>query len=1809
MLLHAQFRASSPGLCFLPLDANEVTHVIYIMGLSVTTIALSAIAIALCFVIWQVWRLKSAAGLSTMPIAVSASSLKAEAGKLQAAVGVDDEQALAMASASLEYAMLQRELESALGDLTLKYDALSAKLPALESSTATALDAVTQSKDSIATMIESIKKDMQSNLDILASSVSAAAGESKLAADHVQSLLSKEASRLDHFVETMTSIQAGLLDLRGSVPSSDYVLRLSDSLAEYRKQADTQLAGLRRDVDAASQRLDSVGGSEVGAHEATAAALRDYIMSNDYKNTEISGRLQAYISNQYDVNVKVQANIDRVALMLGDMSAYNGAAVSEVLAKTNSLVSRLETDTSAIQAKLAALTKANDSMGDVAVLKDGFVSYAPALKLLRTADGLMRGARFKAGADVDYLSQLYRTYDAARRGVEGSDLRTSPSNLRDIVGPMLVYIQYLDLPVDKATRLSELMSTAAQLIEDTSKIKTIADYLGNVQLATGALSASDFVRSEDIESLKTTVKAINTMVGDVSSPGSSSLIDSVASLVKTTADLSEDSTTKGDQLVSLQSDMAKASAALQSMAQYHAMVQSMQGDIVMLMDRTGTGTILAPNLSAAVESIWAEMRTQQQSNTSASSALTALKQIVGTFNVDPSGNTMPADAALAAMSGDLVSVVSGLKKTIEYQSRQFGGFRSEDFNQLTLVQLLQSLQTRITGTEVSSLAQTKSIQSMTAALGDVASLKTALMGSDDATTPGLLKRVVDVEKTIVAALARLDVVEADADRGSSLNASVIEVVNQMLPIFNDFKDKIGPLPKGYATFGAAIAANDAESAGHSDNIYGLIQRTLEMKAQLSDLSVQQLASSASVADAVDKASSALAATSSLSASLSSNTSTLQSLVSTAAKLQQTQFATQLAPVLASFIAGYANVAEFVESRVPSARATLVQMAEVQGLLSSFVEWGSNDILAFKMLQMHKGVVAIFVATKSYLDAGSKIDPVNQSAMGMAMYSYYIHMNTPLTDYMDVMTRWTDQSPTWLALASVRARVTDLEPIVSSLGKEVSALQSQLGAFESSDGTVGARLVGLRRSLDVVGTWTPTTLDATLAAAVSRTLDASSLNQAEINSLKGVIGSFSSSDPAISNQLKTASKSIEDIQSGKASVQSVTDLKAALDGVVQTIGAYNGSLATDIASIQGQLLALGDISGFTGGTSIKSSLDSLRSSIDALADTMTPTMALLLVSAIRAINGLVANETNYTSVAQVHRSAVRHWSDTASVLDLDQLRAWNPRMANLNSVATLEALRSMFESETRAALAQYASDGGAASNLRTALPFILGTMENRSVQSELASANQVTKALAARVTTLESGPGADRLQALLAMLKSSSSAIQMALPRMTSDYNFPMRTLVSNLAAMDAEIGKFQPSMTNDSMFDAIGVSYREIASRGSSNGIMTGVTAEAAYVQPFIDSFLANAAIVLGNSTALVRLRGAVRSLGVYTGTASVAADLAATMAGLTSATNSISSLNVSVADMAQRLATVEAGITNMQAATLPAVSEAGAMTSTPVVLPGESRSSLYALCYIKDGNIVSESYPSGYTGTRRKTTTSGISIRSLLELCHAYPENVSATYVAIAIQALTLPANTQWGAGDAYAYLLAVRGNTVTNLFSSIDSIPTTVFTGTAAGATSGVGSIGHLPPQKQVAMTAADIVRLIESTRLATLKRRDGNTIGIEIFVNISATDSIRTGATIPAKTASFSVMPIAAVAGLPMIEPSTVLNLSKHGLIVPNTPANTMPTMTSTSSSGISTMLSTCPDNAYMCGMSYTLGGSTIPLSVRYITPHCCAFSPVR
>lgn len=1576
-------------------------------------------------------------------------------------------------------------------------------------------------------------------------------------------------------------------------------------------QLATVLRPLNANIANFKTTLDGMSGF---VHETILNFLAEY---DDPNLAKVRKSLEDYITSQGLVMKEVSDGLSKLKEWMGDMTAYNNSSVVDTFKTVNAAIAKMDVDTTDLKAKVNELANIQAELGDVDKVRKGFVSYTSAIKMLRSADKIMSAHRLRQESSAQWATPILKKYREDLDRLEGMDTRIAPSMLLTVITNMESYRQYLEFDNAREDNIavSDFLTTAKSIVDETSKIKTISDYLANIQLAVGGLTASGNVTKTSIAAISTTLSALQTVVGDMESPGAGSLAESIKSLTAAVADLkgvdastattlaslkTKQSTTE-EKLAEVSSKLEASASTLQKLAGTADSINYLQSEITLLMDRTGVpGAIYGKNLSAAVENIWAELNTWRTNVGNFTQDIRNLKEIMGILAVKQNGQTVSVQEALESMSGNVVNTLAELSDNQQRQSAAFGRYSKDEFNQRTLVDTIKDIDKRLASTESSALSQATSVTKLTNALGDISALKIALSGFDAAppyTTNGLLTRVSKLEASVLDHLDKINESTRLIDQLTTSSNSVSGIVTSMLPFFQKYKDIMGEVPSRYKTFGDAVSGTIIDATYASNTASKAMQDVVSMRDDIASKGAAIIANSDAIADLKAKAANALSQQTTLGLALTSTDDSLKNVIGAVDTIQQRSFVKDLSIALDGLIRGYDSMYWFVDQYAPSAKPAIALARDVQALLPGFVEWSANPVLATKLVEMHKLLSDTFSRLGASIKAGETIETVNTPIINTHVKNLWLAWGEPFDRYSAVSKAWLDKSPLWLQLPGLSSRVKSTEDIVSGLSANTKVILDRLGSFADSDPTIKKTLDGIVDSIKLIGTWTPTTVDPTLVSAISRVSSKAIVSESDILSLKTIIGSFTSTDVSIKTALDDINAAISKLQSNSADKNSVDMLSQSLEKILLVVGSYNGNIGSDIARINRSINLLGDLSTLPSSATVASELTALKTSIADIGDKIAPVM---IENMAWSINRLREVATEITALSYYDRTQSAQISDMVYNIDglsLDAIKTWSLRQANTSVTKYMLSLKTAYDKSGRSALdhfSSYASLKGVSliiTYLDKWLPFILGTANNKSVDVTLIDMQATSEALAKRIASLETGSGSSRISTDMASLKKLSGRVQTAMTGMDMQtYNWQLKAMVANLVRLDGLVDGFHNGMVGDDLLDAISTSVKELSSIGST---IMPLPTQYAYVQAAIDEFKALGKTLVGDGSIYWRVKGLTKSIGTYSGVASISIDLAKAIVDISTIQTSIYAMQTTSTNIDTRLTTAEATLKNLiaeKAATNTASAGGIAMKSPDIVIPKDTRTSVVAVFTITDGVIVSESYPPGYTLVKYQNASNAISVNRVIELARLDPNNIGCSYFAMYASPMKYRPYTATGSNEIYHYVAHSKGNTKYVRYDEASSITTAYGTSIQAPVAS-----------KQVTMQGPDLIRFINSAVMATLKNKPNATVFAEMQIWLAnpTTSKIAAGATIPSVSAEWRVSPVeSSIDGIPVIEPTGVLNLQQYGIIMPNITAPVKPITWTTSTSTSTTTEQTCPYNSYMCGMLTNPNGSN--------TIRCCAFS---
>jgi hypothetical protein len=1506
----------------------------------------------------------------------------------------------------------------------------------------------------------------------------------------------------------------------------------------------------------------------------------DYVFSNNSYTQKLNDKVESYINQNYLAIKNINDSIDIIKYGMGDIRLLNGVDMTSTLLDIKKQLNVYDGDHIVLNKLKADFDNMEGNIGnimDINSLKDGFYNHIKILNRLEDVENILKNAKIV----IDNSNANYTKYKANKAAFKGlnNTKREQMFLINDTIESLEKYISSLTLSDNNKNIIRDLINISKNELYEINGKDTLVSYLNNIQLTTGQLWSDSNSKDVKINNIENSLNLMTGVVGEVSLLNKNSIVDSIQKIQLDVRKLNDIGIETSDNLNSFKNSVSTEVKKIGDVIKYNSIVDTLVGDVQVLMNRTGTGNIRYKDLATSAENLYNDLQTQTGILSSANKDISSIKSILGNYVV-------------AEQGGDVAQILKDMNTNLKYLYSNLGSYRKDDFNQMTVETLLKDITNRINGVELFSLNNKNTSRDLADIISKVSDLKT-FVGSGIGNT-SLVDRINNIELKLVDLV---NITNSSNDQQTNMKKSI--------DYLNKNSDEIRPLIANFSVYLESIenikpvgpnisqsiinlfnsTTSNIDSIGKVSNLVDTLSK--DVNKTISD-QIQSSTKLNELYSSLDKVNTNII---SINDKLFSQKISLDDVKSKIDLISQVSFLPKLIKPLSDISKSYPLLKIEIDALVPSAGETVRQINLFLDKYKSdimLVEWQANYEFYSYISKIQKGLTEMYAAMESKIKFGATVDSFNQTDMNklvpMYMYNYF---NEPFLQYLKVMSEWVENTPIWYQLGKNTDDVDNINKSITTFNNDILFLKTYKGNMET-------QVNGIVTKLNNIGNWNPITMNSTLSDSLINLISKNISMESTLNNIQTITGSLKDINyPNISSavvDLLSKAKSIEDKQIiNSKDIESIKDSSSKL---LSGIGQYNGNLLTDITSIKQNL------------TDVESEIDTnfngISSRLDKVESDLKYSTIATLINNIQILARFDPRAIIYDTITEYHKTQVSSIPQLAKDININTLTTWKPLFLNIDTVVKLRNLLNglALDKLPMISMLEYQKVNNfiylTTVNTKSAIESLIGVESEKNIQTHVVEILDNYKLLSDKVSSIQTSSGVtgDQVASNIMNLKLIIIDIMKYKQRLVQTNQ--VIAIVNNLNLLSIEIDKYKTGFVNDSFFDLLKDTITKMNNNSVFNGNYTGADESSILMSRLSKPFLTFSNEIFNNTNQTIpeRLRQLWSKAGTYTGV-SIQEDINDLNTKLTSLTNSFNTFNINTSDtlisLDNRIKSLESDIINIKTAT----ASTGGSTNLSIpetILPSISvtNGTYYALCTIQNGNIVSESYPSTYTGTKLSIN---MSIANMEQCILNNPTNTSISYVAFYIQKYRTPTKFTLGSSEGIIqkYLLS----------SSLNSQPDTIsFNGGSDTSAGNENNLSEVQVSFGTPHNPLVALNLINSAKYITLKARDNSKITFRFTVVIKSTISIPEH-----KVNSIDKMftinnALSRSYKVPVADSNSVINFTK-GFVLDKKYANEQPTSCS-NSGGVYTC--NCPNNSYVCGINYNVPMS----SITSLNPQCCSFN---
>lgn len=1506
------------------------------------------------------------------------------------------------------------------------------------------------------------------------------------------------------------------------------------------------------------------------------AKYEDYVFSNNNYTQKLNDRVESYINQNYLAIKNINDSIDIIKYGMGDIRLLNGVDMTSTLLDIKKQLNVYDGDHIVLNKLKDEFNNMEINVGslkDINLLKDGFYNHVKILNRLTEVEDILKNAKIVLDNDNIHYAK-YKSNRAVFKGLNNNK-REQMFLINDTIESLEKYISGLLLSDNNRNATRDLINISKNELYEINGKDTLVSYLNNIQLTTGQLWSDSESKSVKLNNIENSLNLMTSVVGEVSLLNKNSIVDSIQQIKLDVRKLNDSGLEISDSLDAFKTSVNIEVKKIGDVIKYNSIVDTLVNDVQVLMNRTGTGNIRYKDLATSAENLYNDLQTQTTILHLANQDISSIKSILGNY-------------VAADQGGDIAKIIKDMNTNLRYLQTNLGTYRKDDFNQLSLDLLLKDIIGRVNGVELFSLNNKNTSRDLADLISKVSDLKTFVGSSSN--TSSLVDRINDVEIKLVNLV---NITNSSNDQQTNMKKSI--------DYLNKFSDEIRPLIANFSVYLESIENIKPVGSNISNsiiNLFNSVNSNRDTVGKVSNLLdtlskdvnktiSEQVQSSNKLNElylSLDKVNADII---SVNDKLFSQKISLDDVKNKIDLISQISFLPKLVKSLSDISKSYPLLKSDIDTLVPSASETVRQINLFLDKYKSntmLVEWQSNYEFYSYISKIQKGMTEMYAGMESKIKFGATVDPYNQTDMNklvpMYMYNYF---NEPFIQYLSVMNEWIENTPIWYQLGKNRDDVETVNKSIAAFNTDISFLKTYKGNMET-------QVTEIITKLNNIGNWNPINMNSTLADSLMNLISKNISTESTLNNIQTIVGNLKDINyPNISSaviDLLSKAKSIEDKQIINS--RDIDNLKDSASNLLSIIGQYNGNLLNDITSIKQNLTNI--------LSSTETNFSGIGSRLDKIEEDLKYSTIATLVNNIQILARFDPKSITYDTISDYHKLQVSSIPQLAKDINISTLTNWKPLFLNIDTIVKLRNLLNglALDKLPMVSMLEYQKVNSfiylTTINTKSAIENLIGTESEKNIQTHVVEILDNYKMLSDKVNSIQTSSGATGDQVasglmnlkniMIDMLKYTSRLVQ------TSQAIF----IINNFNLLLTEINNYKSGFVNDTLFDLLKDTTDRMKTTTGFDGNYTGDDGVLKIISTLSKQFIIISNDIFSNTNQSIsmRLRQLWNKAGTYTGV-SIQSDINNLNTNLTTLTTNFNTFNKNTNDtlisLDNRVKSLESEIINVKTATA-STSGSTNLSIPETILPAVTfaKGSYYALCTIQNGNIVSEVYPSTYTGIKYPLN---MSIQNMEYCLLNDPTNNVVTYMAFYIQKYRTPAKFTLGSSEGILqkYLIS------SNLSSQPD---TTLFNG---GIDVTAGNENNMTNTQVNLGNSLNALNLINSAKYITLKARDNSKITFQFNViiglattipeyKINAVDKMFTMNNAKSRSSKVSV-----------VDSNSVINFTK-GFILDKKYSYEQPSCSN--SGGVNTC--NCPTNSYVCGINYNVPMSTI----TSINPQCCSFN---
>lgn len=1511
----------------------------------------------------------------------------------------------------------------------------------------------------------------------------------------------------------------------------------------------------------------------------------DYVFSNNSYTQKLNDRVESYINQNYLAIKNINDSIDIIKYGMGDIRLLNGVDITSNLLDIKKQLNVYDGDHSVLiklKSDLEDMKSVVGSIEDINKLKDGFYNHMKILNRLVEVEDILKNSNVVMdNNNVNYVK--YKANKVAFKGLNNNK-REQMFLINDTIESLEKYVGSLILSNDNKNIIRDLINISKNELFEINGKDTLVSYLNNIQLTTGQLWSDSNTKDIKLNNIENSLNLMTEVVGEVSLLNKNSIADSIQRIQLDVKKLNEDGIEVNSNLNAFKNSVNEEVKKIGDVIKYNSIVDTLVGDVQVLMNRTGTANIRYKDLATSAENLYNDLQTQTSILQLANKDISSMKSILGNY-------------VAAEQGGDVAQILKDMNTNLKYLYTNLGTYRKDDFNQMTVDNLLKDIITRVNGVELFSLNNKNTSRDLTDLITKVSDLKTFVGNGVGSSAVGtsLVDRINGVELKLVELV---NITNSSNDQQTNMKKSI--------DYLNKYSDEIRPLIANFSVYLESIEnikpvgpnisqaiINLFNSVNSNSTTVGNVSNLVDtLSKDVNKTISEQIQSSTKLNDLYSSLDKVNASVISINDKLFSQKVSIDDIKNKIDLISQVSFLPKLVKALSDISKSYPLLKTDIDSLVPSAEETVRQInlfLEKYKSDTSLVEWQTNYEFYSYISKIQKGLAEMYAAMESKITFGATVDPFNQTDMNklvpMYMYNYF---NEPFLQYLSVMNEWVENTPIWYQLGKSRDDIESINKSVNTFNNDILFLKTYKGNMETE-------VNGILTKLDKIGNWDPIVMNSTLSNALMNLITKHNSVESNLTNMQTIVGNLSNINyPSISLavvDLLSKAKSIEDKE--VINSKDIESVKASSSRLLSIVGEYNGNLLTDLTSIKQNLTNIESNMG-TNFNGIGSRLDKIE------GDLKYSTIATL-VNNVQILARFDPKSITYDSITEYHKLQVGPIPQAAKEVNINTLTTWKPLFLNIDTVVKLRNLLNVLALDKlpMISMLEYQKINNViyltAINTKTAIESLIGGDLEKNIQLHVVEILDNYKSLSDKVNSIQTSSGNTGDQV--------ASGIMSLKPLITSVMNYKHQlvqtsqviAIVDNMNLLSTEIDKYKTGFVNDAFFDLLKDTVNKMNNSTVFNGNYTGADESIKIMSNISKSFLTITSQIFSTTNQSIpdRLRQLWIKAGTYTGV-SIQADITDLNTRLTSLTTNFNTFNTTISStltsLDNRVKLLEAEIINIKAATA-STSGSTNLSIPETILPSLSVpiGTYYAICTIQNGNIISQIYPTTYTGLKYPINMP----ISTMEYCILNnPANVSITYMSAYIQQMITPIRYTLGGSEGTLIKYIASSSTYSN------QPDITVLSGGGPLSFGTLNNMTELQVNFGTPHNPSIALNIINSAKYITLKSRDNSIMTFQFRVIITTAFSMPEFK-INAVDKMFTVNNALSRSNrVSVVDSNPVINFTK-GFILDKKYSNTQPT-SCTNNGGVYTC--NCPSNSYVCGVNYNVPMSTI----TSISPQCCSFN---